>query len=161
LKVKYLGKCYCPNQKIEFELEIFFFLYSYDYRNFCGCESYPLLKTINRVLRNYPGPGPNCFLKPVPPKHEDNVPQTTGTQYEEDETLSDDTIVIDSKSNRCNRTGELYQHEGDCAKFASCENGLIKIYDCPPGLHFNFVSAFYTHIEPKQSNQQEQIRYAV
>ncbi|XP_026687735.1 probable chitinase 10 [Diaphorina citri] len=110
-----------------------------DFKNFCGCESYPLLKTINRVLRNYPGPGPNCFLKPVPPKHEDNVPQTTGTQYEEDETLSDDTIVIDSKSNRCNRTGELYQHEGDCAKFASCENGLIKIYDCPPGLHFNFA----------------------
>jgi chitinase len=26
-----------------------------DFRNSCGCETYPLLKTINRVLRNYPG----------------------------------------------------------------------------------------------------------
>ena len=26
-----------------------------DFRNSCGCETYPLLKTINRVLRNYSG----------------------------------------------------------------------------------------------------------
>ena len=25
-----------------------------DFRNMCGCETYPLLKTINRVLRGYP-----------------------------------------------------------------------------------------------------------
>lgn len=33
-----------------------------DFRNRCNCESYPLIKTINRVLRNYPGPGPVCKL---------------------------------------------------------------------------------------------------
>uniref|UniRef100_A0A182LZU2 Chitinase n=1 Tax=Anopheles culicifacies TaxID=139723 RepID=A0A182LZU2_9DIPT len=33
-----------------------------DFRNICGCEEYPLLRTINRVLRNYPGPGPKCTL---------------------------------------------------------------------------------------------------
>ena len=25
-----------------------------DFRGVCGCETYPLLKTMNRVLRNYP-----------------------------------------------------------------------------------------------------------
>lgn len=33
-----------------------------DFRDRCHCEQYPLLKTINRVLRNYPGPGPKCIL---------------------------------------------------------------------------------------------------
>lgn len=33
-----------------------------DFRDRCGCEKYPLLKAINRVLRNYPGPGPTCVL---------------------------------------------------------------------------------------------------
>lgn len=33
-----------------------------DFRNRCQCESFPLLKTINRVLRNYPGPQPLCVL---------------------------------------------------------------------------------------------------
>lgn len=33
-----------------------------DFRNVCGCEPHPLLRTINRVLRSYPGPGPRCDL---------------------------------------------------------------------------------------------------
>ena len=33
-----------------------------DFRNRCGCEAHPLLKTINRVLRNYPEADPNCPL---------------------------------------------------------------------------------------------------
>lgn len=36
-----------------------------DFRNVCDCETYPLLKTINRVLRNYPGPHANCKLEDV------------------------------------------------------------------------------------------------
>lgn len=31
-----------------------------DFNNVCGCEKYPLLRTINRVLRNYPSPDPQC-----------------------------------------------------------------------------------------------------
>jgi hypothetical protein len=31
-----------------------------DFENVCGCEKYPLLKTINRVLRDYPTPDPKC-----------------------------------------------------------------------------------------------------
>lgn len=34
-----------------------------DFRNMCHCEEYPLLRTINRVLRNYPGPDPKCQLE--------------------------------------------------------------------------------------------------
>lgn len=33
-----------------------------DFRNACSCEPYPLLRTINRVLRGYPGPGPKCDI---------------------------------------------------------------------------------------------------
>lgn len=35
--------------------------YIYFFRNSCGCEEYPLLKTINRVLRGYPS-GPLCSI---------------------------------------------------------------------------------------------------
>lgn len=34
-----------------------------DFRNTCDCEEYPLLRTINRVLRNYPAPHPKCKLE--------------------------------------------------------------------------------------------------
>ena len=33
-----------------------------DFNNQCGCEKYPLLKTINRVLRDYSSPDPHCTL---------------------------------------------------------------------------------------------------
>lgn len=34
-----------------------------DFRNVCNCEEYPLLRTINRVLRNYPGQAAKCRLE--------------------------------------------------------------------------------------------------
>lgn len=34
-----------------------------DFKNVCNCESYPLLKAINRILRNYSTPQPNCLLE--------------------------------------------------------------------------------------------------
>ena len=33
-----------------------------DFNNICGCEKYPLLRTINRVLRNYNAADPHCTL---------------------------------------------------------------------------------------------------
>lgn len=36
-----------------------------DFRNVCECEEYPLLRTINRVLRDYPGPHPKCKLEMI------------------------------------------------------------------------------------------------
>lgn len=37
-----------------------------DFKNYCSCEEYPLLRTINRVLRKYPGPHPKCSLEQHP-----------------------------------------------------------------------------------------------
>lgn len=51
-----------------------------DFRNQCGCEEYPLLRTINRVLRNYKTKAPRCVLdKPVrrPPSIENEIAATT------------------------------------------------------------------------------------
>lgn len=33
-----------------------------DFKNECGCEEYPLLRTINRVLRDYKVADPKCVL---------------------------------------------------------------------------------------------------
>lgn len=51
-----------------------------DFKNLCGCEEYPLLRTINRVLRNYKKKAPQCQLeKPArrPPGIENEVGATT------------------------------------------------------------------------------------
>ena len=52
-----------------------------DFKNSCGCEEYPLLRTINRVLRDYPGPHNNCNLesriKPPKPTEETTKAPTT------------------------------------------------------------------------------------
>jgi len=37
-----------------------------DFANVCGCEHYPLLRTINRVLRNYDLPDPGCDIAATP-----------------------------------------------------------------------------------------------
>ena len=34
-----------------------------DFQNRCGCETYPLLKTINRVLRDYPSAQSDCQIQ--------------------------------------------------------------------------------------------------
>ena len=39
-----------------------------DFRNRCGCETYPLLKTINRVLRNYRQSNAKCDVKSISPQ---------------------------------------------------------------------------------------------
>ncbi|CAH1396474.1 unnamed protein product [Nezara viridula] len=82
-----------------------------DFRNTCGCEEYPLLRTINRVLRGYPE-GPLCSLSKLkalePPgfKVDPPCPPITG----------------DKK---------------DCTKFYTCQYGILIQQDCPPGLHFS------------------------
>lgn len=44
-----------------------------DFRNTCGCESYPLLKTINRVLRNYPAGNKCDITKSIPTTIQSNA----------------------------------------------------------------------------------------
>lgn len=84
-------------------------------RNLCGCEKYPMLRTINRVLRNYPGPGPDCSL---------------GTQP-----LSQLKQIVGVPS----VCSQAEKHESDGEKFYACQSGLRVEQQCPPGLHFSEV----------------------
>jgi hypothetical protein len=60
-----------------------------DFRNLCGCEEYPLLRTINRVLRDYAKPDPKCILgkasskptqKPTPKPTQNQLPNRRKNQ---------------------------------------------------------------------------------
>lgn len=101
---------------------------SVSYRNVCDCESYPLLKTINRVLGRLPGPGPDCYL---------------------DEQRNDlDGVVIENTE--IGFTGEMGReqctepllrgHSTDCNKYVICEFGMLLEQSCPSQLHFNKVT---------------------
>ncbi|KAF6212525.1 hypothetical protein GE061_013048 [Apolygus lucorum] len=92
-----------------------------DFRNTCGCEEYPLLKTINRVLRNYPS-GPLCSLtnKGTSAPQKPNV----DTGYRNELTIVDTCPEI---------TGDA----SDCNKFYTCQFGVLIEQNCPPGLHFS------------------------
>ncbi|KAL1138265.1 hypothetical protein AAG570_009954, partial [Ranatra chinensis] len=99
-----------------------------DFRNTCGCEEYPLLRTINRVLRNYPA-GPLCslskgFKSPIQPdisesdlRQEPSCPDIAGMER---------YLFFSDKT--------------DCGKFYTCQHGKLLRNSCPPGLHFNKVS---------------------
>lgn len=98
-------------------------------RNVCGCETYPLLKTINRALGRLPGPGPDCYL---------------------DQERNDlDGVVIDSGdvgyAEEGGRGGDrcveplLKGHPKECNKYVICEFGVLREQSCPPELHFNKV----------------------
>lgn len=86
-------------------------------RNQCGCEKYPLLRTINRVLRKYPGPGPDCKLD------------------------SGRTTLI--KEGQC-VTAEPYP--SDCTRYYACIKGRRVERKCPPDLHFNSVNIYSLNI---------------
>lgn len=100
-------------------------------RNVCGCETYPLLKTINRVLGRLPGPGPDCYL-------------------DEDRRDDLDGVVIDNNEigyaeedggGRAQCTEPLLKgHPTDCGKYVICEFGTLREQPCPSSLHFNKVS---------------------
>ncbi|EDW76228.2 uncharacterized protein Dwil_GK14769 [Drosophila willistoni] len=107
-----------------------------DFKNDCGCESYPLLKTINRVLRGYGGPHPKCVLEPSEKTMNPGAPKptvNTGTPAPLIETPSQPETgqAID-----CN--GRHYvPHDKDCNKYYICQYGELLEQRCPAGLHWN------------------------
>ncbi|KAG7205193.1 hypothetical protein KM043_018281 [Ampulex compressa] len=136
-----------------------------DFKNICGCETSPLLKTMNRVLRNYPK-GPLCpvtnqfttidasqapphFTTVQKPIHQTTMsshpsylpPMSTTTTAEPD---IDDTIEIESHPppsddgsvGDCN--GRLFiPHKSDCSKYFLCNFGSLSEHSCPAGLYWN------------------------
>ncbi|XP_030240858.1 probable chitinase 10 [Drosophila navojoa] len=114
-----------------------------DFKNDCGCESYPLLKTINRVLRGYPGPHPKCALEP---SEKTMVAGDKGTIQSAKPTVNTVTpanIVATpagpaEPGQPIDCGGRNYApHDRDCNKYYICQYGEFIEQRCPAGLHWN------------------------
>ncbi|XP_055600306.1 probable chitinase 10 [Uranotaenia lowii] len=138
-----------------------------DFRNLCECEEYPLLRTINRVLRNYPGPGPKCILKSDPERDEQRPTSTTTRRPTETTERPTTTMhkrttkatkrtttttprpaytepptyqeVIDNTEEKKSCTdGRLFiPHKSDCNKYYICQYGKLYEQRCPAGLYWS------------------------
>ncbi|XP_078046537.1 putative chitinase 10 [Augochlora pura] len=137
-----------------------------DFKNRCGCEPSPLLRTMNRVLRNYPD-GPLCPIttdsmvidagetstettterpswgwEPTTPSRPADLPSTSSTTVSV-VTDVDDVVEIElderpaiSPPEDCH--GRLFiPHNKDCTKYYLCNFGSVTEHSCPPGLYWN------------------------
>ncbi|XP_056636318.1 probable chitinase 10 [Diorhabda sublineata] len=93
-----------------------------DFKNICNCEEYPLLKTINRVLRGYKIPDPKCIL--------------------DTRTVNTPTIVLPPQKPSvipdlpC--SGRLFlSHETNCNQYYLCNQGHLQLQSCPDSLYWN------------------------
>ncbi|XP_023290069.1 probable chitinase 10 [Orussus abietinus] len=134
-----------------------------DFKNRCGCESSPLLKTMNRVLRNYPD-GPVCPISDSPvetPSYPTSSPATTQATAEVEEVLTttyptyptqqtsepsaisttEDSVEVEAGppldfSMDCE--GRMFvPHKTDCSKYILCNFGQVSVHSCPSGLYWN------------------------
>ncbi|XP_075149513.1 chitinase 10 [Haematobia irritans] len=119
-----------------------------DFKNDCDCESYPLLKTINRVLRNYPGPHPKCVLETKDKTMIADVSMASSSGYKPKPTINTNLVsqqVIQAKPTKPTEApmrmecyGRNYApHERDCNKYYICQYGELVEQKCPSGLHWN------------------------
>ena len=90
-----------------------------DFRNVCGCESHPLLKTINRELRGLSQPGKDCSLR---------------GNYRSSSTRSE---LSPSPYNLCPE-GPFKPDPSSCSGYLECgADGVYAPRTCPSGLHWN------------------------
>nr|AMT75074.1 chitinase Cht10 [Locusta migratoria] len=111
-----------------------------DFRNVCSCEKYPLLKTINRVLRGYPGPGPNCDIeateKPGSEETDNRIhPTTTKPTTNNWNVISGGSGLVPKDPTCGNRL--FAPHDTDCNKYYLCQYGDFMEQSCPQGLYWN------------------------
>ncbi|XP_046689009.1 LOW QUALITY PROTEIN: probable chitinase 10 [Homalodisca vitripennis] len=95
-----------------------------DFRNQCGCEKYPLLRTINRVLRKYPV----------------RVLTVVLTQR-----------FAGSRDQGCT-TAEA--HSSDCSRYYACIDGKRVERVCPSNLHFNAADCHYSETGTNASSRE-------
>jgi len=98
-----------------------------DFRNVCDCETYPMLKTINRVLGRLPGPGPDCYLDQERNDLDGVVIDNSDVGYE-----------LEQGRGQCVEP-LLKSHGTDCNKYVICEFGSLLEQSCPSNLYFNKV----------------------
>lgn len=122
-----------------------------DFRNRCDCEEYPLLRTINRVLRGYPGPAPRCRLEtsteiespyipstmtPTTTSQSWQRPSTTTEPWQKPSTSKPATttrpsttiadVEVIGASQACK--GRIFaQHPTDCNKYYLCTFGAPQV----------------------------------
>uniref|UniRef100_A0A1A9WKD4 chitinase n=1 Tax=Glossina brevipalpis TaxID=37001 RepID=A0A1A9WKD4_9MUSC len=119
-----------------------------DFKNVCNCESYPLLKAINRILRNYSEPQPNCMLekrdktmiadyegRPLAPTRKPSVDTSAVSQVVSLKPTKPIQTFVNSPR-ECH--GKSYaSHQYDCNKYYICQYGEFVEQKCPSGLHWN------------------------
>lgn len=117
-----------------------------DFRNICGCEEYPLLRTINRVLRGYKKPDPQCLLgkpqKTEPPTEKPSIPQPTISPDSQKPTPPYEVVPISEQdyapvtAKPCH--GRMFTaHETNCNQYYLCNQGQMQLQVCPDGLFWN------------------------
>ncbi|XP_014210222.1 probable chitinase 10 [Copidosoma floridanum] len=123
-----------------------------DFKNYCGCEPSPLLRTMNRVLGRYP-PGPLCqvtdsaLAEPAPGTTAKPSTAVTATSPGMEATTEDDTDTVeveavDGQPPVMNPIGDCHNHlfiphKKDCRKYYLCNFGQLTELTCPNGLVWN------------------------
>ncbi|KAL3269272.1 hypothetical protein HHI36_008350 [Cryptolaemus montrouzieri] len=108
-----------------------------DFKNLCGCEEYPLLKTINRVLRNYNKPDPKCVLgKGQTEMKKPTFKPTISKKPSTPSIISSRPSDYSPMKRPCG--GRLFlSDETNCQNFYICNQGQFLVQTCPNGLLWN------------------------
>lgn len=120
-----------------------------DFKNACDCEEYPLLRTINRVLRKYPSPHNKCFLEKsyqtptkeattrspiysknsstsaIPPTSRRTTQTTTRNPLVEDYDVNENYPDLEDEQNQnpCLSGSRAFAVHSDCHKYYVCNHG--------------------------------------
>ncbi|ENN70443.1 hypothetical protein YQE_12947, partial [Dendroctonus ponderosae] len=110
-----------------------------DFRNECGCEEYPLLRTINRVLRDYKVADPKCVLgkgqhKPAVPSKPSTVKPTQKPPGWDVEGTSPEAPQPALEA--CNGN-DFLPVPSNCNHYYLCNQGFYTLQSCPSGLYWN------------------------
>ncbi|KAJ8920078.1 hypothetical protein NQ315_011732 [Exocentrus adspersus] len=111
-----------------------------DFKNICGCEEYPLLRTINRVLRNYAKPAPKCILgkQTTPTKKPTVKPTTTTTTQPTVIQTQEPQYPVYTEKPLMGCDGKLFvADETNCNQYYLCNQGQLQLQACPSGLFWN------------------------
>lgn len=98
-----------------------------DFKGVCDCGTYPLLKAINKILRNYRGDISECTLE--------SNSRVDMKLFYQNEGL--ELFIDEWKFETCEH-GQIKKHPTDCTKYLTCSFGVyLQEQSCAIGLHFN------------------------